>query len=160
MKLITGFLFIILVTTFTAYGQTIEQQYMEKLKFIVGDWVGVSAAYEEGKIKVQVPAYEKISYQLDKSIITIDLKSESLQLHTVIYYDAKDKTYYYNSYYQTGAGRYKATLSTDNKFIVNASPTKRFIFHAPTPDTFQEYGEKLVDGKWIKYFEDNFTRIE
>ena len=149
----------ILFTITIASGQTVQQQQMKKLDFLIGDWVGVSVMYEDGTIAKQVPAYEKISYALDKSIITIDLKSESLQLHTVIYYDETDKTYYYNSYYKTGAGRYKAAL-LENKFVVTASPTKRFIFHRTPEGNFQEYGEKLINDEWVKYFEDNFTRVE
>ena len=159
MKAISISLLILFFTIPIASGQTIQQQQMKKLDFLKGDWVGVSAVYEDGAIAKQVPAYEKISYALDKSIITIDLKSESLQLHTVIYYDETDKTYYYNSYYKTGAGRYKAAL-LDNKFVVSASPIKRFIFHRTPEGNFQEYGEKLIHGEWVKYFEDNFKRVE
>ena len=159
MKAISISLLILFFTIPNVSGQTVQQQQMKKLDFLIGDWVGVSVMYEDGAIAKQVPAYEKISYELDKSIITIDLKSESLQLHTVIYYDETDKTYYYNSYYKTGAGRYKAAL-LENKFVVTASPTKRFIFHRTPEGNFQEYGEKLINDEWVKYFEDNFKRVE
>lgn len=158
MKAIGISILIIFLTIPIASGQTIQQQQMARLDFLIGDWVGVAAVYEDGAIAKQVPAYEKISYALNKSIITIDLKSESLQLHTVIYYDETNQTYYYNSYSKKGAGRYMAAL-VENKFIVTASPTKRFIFHRTPEGNFQEYGEKLVNEKWVKYFEDNFKSM-
>ena len=109
-------------------------------------------------MKKQVPAFEKISYKLDQNIITIDLQSESLQLHTIIYYNEKAEKYYYHPYYKTGTARYEAMFK-DNKFIVTPNDTKRFIFHLTKEGKFQEYGEKLENCKWIKYFEDNFMKM-
>lgn len=128
---------------------------MQKLDFLIGEWIGISKSYKEGKVTNQVSAFEKIQYGLDKNIITIDLNSESLQLHTVIYYDEKDKTYYYNPFYKTGAAKYKAHF-IDGKLVVTPSKTKRFIFTQDNNGNFIEYGEQLIDGKWQKYFEDIF----
>jgi hypothetical protein len=139
----------------TLIGQSIQQQEMQKLSHFVGDWVGVSKAFENGKVIREIPAYEKISYKVDKHILTIDLYSESLKLHTVIYFDEKSNTYYYNPYYKTGASRYPAKL-VDGKLIVTPSKTKRFIFEIIEDGKFREYGENLIDDKWVKYFEDVF----
>ena len=48
---------------------------MEKLNFMIGEWVGISTTYQNDTIAKQVPAFEKISYRLDKNLITIDLQS-------------------------------------------------------------------------------------
>lgn len=150
--------FIILVMLSTlSFGQTIRQEKMNNLKFLVGDWVGISTSYEDGKVKNQVSASENIKYGLDGNIITIDLHSEALQLHTVIYYDEKAQTYYYNPFYKNGAAKYKAEF-LDNKLIVKPSETRRFVFTLDKAGNFNEYGENLVDGKWIKYFEDIFEK--
>ena len=130
---------------------------MEQLKFMVGDWVGISNSYKKDSIVSKVPAYQKKSYKLNKNIITIDLLSETLQLHTVIYYDDKADQYFYNSYYKGGTGKYTGEFK-DNKFIVSPNKVKRFIFHSPSKGVFQEYGEKYENGKWVKYFEDNFKK--
>ncbi len=148
---------IILFAVNSAVGQTSSQEQMEKLNFMIGEWIGVSTTYQNDTITKQVSAVEKISYKLNKNLITIDLQSEILQLHTVIYYDEKDEKYYYNSYYETGTGKYAAEYK-DGKFIVWPSKSKRFIFHLTSEGNFQEYGEKLENGEWIKYFEDNFKK--
>lgn len=163
MKYITSFAklrnYFCLVAVFFALNsilaQTVRQEKMEKLNFMVGDWVGISSTYQNDTLVKQVPAHQNISFKLSKNIITIDLQSETLQLHTVIYYDEKEGTYYYNPYYEGGAGRYVAEFK-DGKFIVSPNKNKRFIFHLMSPGNFQEYGEKFENGKWVKYFEDNF----
>ena len=138
-----------------AIGQTTKEEAMDKLSFMIGDWVGISAVYENGEISKQVPAFQKISYDLNKSIVVIELHSESLLLHTIIYYDEKDQTYYYNPFSKNGVRKLPAAYK-DGQFIVSSSETNRFVFGRPSEHTFREYGEKLVDGKWEKYFEDNF----
>lgn len=137
------------------FGQTVATEKMKALSFMVGDWQGISTSYENDTISNQVSAAESISFKLDKNIITIDLKSETLQLHTVIYYDEKKGTYFYNPFYIGGTGKFPAQF-TDGQLIVSPSDTKRFVFELTAEGKFHEYGEKLVDGKWIKYFEDIF----
>jgi len=139
-------------------GQSSGQENMEKLDFMIGEWVGISTTYQNDTIEKQAPAFQKISYKLNKSIITIDLQSEILQLHTVIYYDSIDGTYYYNPYYKGGKGEYAAEYK-DGKLIVWPNKNKRFIFHLTPEGNFQEYGEKLENGEWVKYFEDNFQKF-
>lgn len=138
-----------------SYSQTLRQKKMSNLKFLVGEWIGTSMSYKDGKMTNKVSAFEKIEYDLDGNIIKIDLNSEALQLHTIIYYSENDSTYYYNPFYKTGAAKYKAEFK-DGKFIVNPSETKRFIFTLNKEGNFTEYGETLVNGKWVKYFEDIF----
>ena len=150
-------LVIILFAVDSAVGQSTGQEKMEQLNFMIGDWVGISTTYQNDTIVQQVPAHEKISYKLDKNLITIDLQSETLKLHTVIYYDDKDAKYYYNSYYKEGTGKYAAEFK-DGKLIVWPNKYKRFVFHLTPKGDFQEYGEKFENGKWMKYFEDNFKK--
>lgn len=138
-----------------SFSQTLRQEKMSNLKFLVGEWIGTSMSYKDGKVTNKVSAFEKIEYGLDGNILTIDLNSETLQLHTVIYYDEKDAVYYYNPFYKTGAAKYKAEFK-DNKLIVNPSETKRFVFTLNEEGNFTEYGETLIEGKWVKYFEDIF----
>ncbi|MEM9886412.1 MAG: hypothetical protein AAF849_11000 [Bacteroidota bacterium] len=143
----------------TAIGQSTSQEKMTQLQFMVGDWVGISTTYEDGKVEQQVPAFQKIQYAVDKNIITIDLHSETLQLHTVIYYDEKDEKYYYHPFYKSGAGKFIAEL-VDGKLIVMRNETTRFIFNKTSENGFQEYGERFENGEWRKYFEDNFIDVQ
>ncbi|WP_276391869.1 hypothetical protein [Eudoraea chungangensis] len=141
-----------------SYGQSTFQLEMQKLHFMVGDWVGTASTIENGEIIATVPAFEKISYKLDGSLLTIDLHSEKLQLHTVIYYDEEEQTYFYNPFYKNGSAKYKAKYQ-EGKFIVAPSKTKRFVFSLNEAGEFVEYGETLKNGKWLKYFEDTFKNI-
>ncbi|MFK8060186.1 MAG: hypothetical protein AB8B78_08865 [Polaribacter sp.] len=139
-----------------SYSQTKEKP-MNKLSFMIGNWVGISKTYQNNTIKTEVPAYQKIEYKLNKNIITIDLQSKTLRLHTVIYYDKKDEKYHYNSYYKNGAGKYTGVLK-NGKLVISPTSEKRFIFQLMKNGEFQEHGEKLVNGKWITYFKDIFTK--
>lgn len=150
-------LFLLLCFCHIAIGQNIQEEMMAHLAFMTGEWIGTSSAFnDEGDITKQVSAFQHIQYGLNKSIILIDLNSESLQLHTVIRYDEKEQTYYYHPFSERGARKLPAEFA-DGKLVVNASETKRFIFERTGEKEFREYGEKLVDDKWIKYFEDKFT---
>ncbi len=136
-------------------GQNLKREKMELLSFMIGEWVGTSRGYENGVVTREGPAYENIKYDLDQNILVIELNTESLQLHTIIYYDEKDEKYYYYPFSKNGVSRYPAEFK-EGQLIVRSNDKTRYIFR-PTPEGgFQEYGEKLIDGKWIKYFEDTF----
>jgi len=156
------FKFITILFTFfistSMNAQNISQEKMNDLSYMIGDWVGTATTFKNGELDTQIPAFQKIQYRLDKSIITIDLHSESLQLHTVIYYDEKDETYYYHPYYKTGRSESPAKF-VDGKLIVSPSETKRYIFQK-TNEGFREHGEELINGEWVKFFEDNFQNIK
>ncbi len=153
------FLSIFLFLFISAFGQTIKQEKMEQLSYMTGAWIGTSKVYEDGVVTKEVPTYENIAYELDKNILIIDLKSESLQLHTIIYYDEKEQTFYYHPFSKNGARKLPAEFK-DGQLVVQASETKRFIFTKSAAGGFKEYGEKLIGGKWEIYFEDVFRKVE
>jgi len=157
MSFRTFLLVIILISSQSLFSQNTKQEQMAKLEFMIGNWVGVSKGFEEGKVVREEPAYEKIAYKVDQHIITIDLHSESLKLHTVLYFDENENHFFYHPFYKNGAGKYKAYLE-NGVLVVKPTSQKRFIFRPTEDGGFQEYGEELVNGKWVKYFEDTFTR--
>jgi hypothetical protein len=132
---------------------------MEQLHFLIGEWVGTSKIYENGVVTRQGAAYENIAYDLDKSILVIELNTEFLQLHTIILYDEKDQKYYYHRFSKDGAARYPAEYK-DGQLIVWKDEKTRFFFGSTPDGGFREYGEKLVNGKWIKTFEDTFVNTQ
>ncbi|WP_435622466.1 hypothetical protein [Flagellimonas sp.] len=132
---------------------------MQLLNFMIGEWIGTSKIYENGVVTQEGSAYEKISYDLDKNILVIELNTEMLQLHTIIYYDEKDSTYYYYPFSKRGVNRYPAEFK-NGQLIVNSNDTRRFIFRSTSDGGFQEYGEQFIDGKWTKYFEDTFINSQ
>ncbi|MGD1843954.1 MAG: hypothetical protein ACFB10_01000 [Salibacteraceae bacterium] len=140
-------------------AQSVKQEKMQNLSYLIGEWVGTSTTYKDGKVDQQVPAFEKISYDLNQSILVIELNSATLQLHTIIHYHEKDGTYYYYAFSQNGGGRLPASF-VDGHLVVQASETRRYIFEATQDGGFREYGEKLIDGQWVKYFEDVFANTQ
>ena len=140
-------------------AQNLTQEKMEQLNFMIGEWVGTSKVYENGMVARQGSAYEKISYDLDKSILVIELNTEFLQLHTIIYYDEKDQKYYYYRFSKGGVARYPAEYK-DGQLIVWRDEKTRFIFSRTAERGFQEYGEQLVNGEWTKIFEDTFKNTQ
>jgi hypothetical protein len=132
---------------------------MEQLSFLVGEWVGTSKIIENGVVTKQCAAYERISYDMDRSILVIELNTELLQLHTIVLYNEEDQTYYYHRFSKDGAARYPAEYK-DGQLIVWRDEKTRFFFGGTPDGGFQEYGEKLIDGEWTRYFEDTFVNTQ
>lgn len=153
------FLVIFLLLSNIVFTQVTAKEEMKKLDFMVGEWIGTTTVIEDGKISKQGSAFQRISYDLSKHIIVIELNSDFLQLHTIINYDEKDQTYYYHPFSKRGTGKYPAELK-EGQLIVSPNETTRYIFGKTGENSFREYGEKLKDGKWVKTFEDNFIDSE
>ncbi|WP_438423713.1 hypothetical protein [Aquimarina macrocephali] len=160
-RIITKYYYLIafLLLTNSVFSQNEKQEKMELLNFMVGEWIGTSKVYEKGMVSKQGSAYQKITYDIDKSILVIELNTELLQLHTIIYYDEKDNKYYYYAFSKRGVSRYPAEYK-NGQLIVWSNEKKRFIFNRTLDGGFREYGEQLVDGKWTKYFEDTFKNSQ
>ena len=152
--------FIVLIFLYNSVvAQNLKQQKMEQLNFMIGEWVGTSKIYENGVVTKQGSASENISYDLDKSILVIDLNTEFLQLHTIIYYDEKDQKYYYYRFSKKGVARYPAEYK-DGQLIVWRDEKTRFFFGRTPEGDFQEYGEQLINNAWTKIFEDTFKNTQ
>lgn len=153
------YLIISLLLITPVFGQNKKQQKMEQLSFMVGEWIGTSKIYKDGVVSKEGTAYQKINYDLSKNLLVIELNTEFLQLHTIIYYDTEDDTYYYYPFSKRGVSKYPA-LYKDKKFIVKSSEKNRFVFGRTKDGGFREYGEKLINGKWTIYFEDVFKNSQ
>ena len=94
-----------------------------------------------------------MQYILDGDLITIDLDSPSLKLHTIIGYKKDEGSYFYQPFTKNRSSQFKGEL-IDNQFVVYFNPERRLIFERTAEGAFHEYGEQLKDGKWEKYFED------
>ena len=136
-----------------------KQEKMEQLSFLVGEWIGTTQVFENGVVVKEGAAFEKISYDLGGSILVIELNTEFLQLRTIVTYDEKDQKYYYHRFSKDGAAVYPAEFK-DGQLVVWRDDKTRFFFGSTPAGDFREYGEKLIDGEWIKYFEDNFKNTQ
>lgn len=151
--------FCLLLLSNVLVGQSLKEEGMKQLHFLVGEWVGTSKIYENGVLSKEGAAYEHISYDLEKNILVIELNTEFLQLHTVILYDEKDQKYYYHRFSKDGAAVYPAEFK-EGQLIVWKDENTRFFFGSTPEGGFREYGEQLVNGKWVKTFEDTFTNTQ
>lgn len=140
-------------------GQTLKQKKMKQLSFMIGEWIGTSKVFMNGTVSNEGSAYQKVNYDLDKSILVINLNSEFLQLHTIIYYDESEEKYYYYPFSKNGVRRYPAEYKNE-QLIVWKNEKERYIFSQTQEGGFQEYGEQFINGKWVKYFEDSFKNTQ
>ena len=140
-------------------AQSMKQEKMDHLNYLVGEWVGTTTIYKNGKVSQTGAAYEKISYDLGGSILVIQLNTEFLQLRTIITYHEEDEKYYYHRFSKDGAAIYPAEY-VDGQLVVWRDDQTRFIFRSTPEGGFQEYGEQWKGGEWIKTFEDNFINTQ
>lgn len=145
------------LTSGTLLAQNVDK--MEDLTPFLGHWIGTSTGFKDSKITRSEPAFEKIVMGLDGNTLEIDLYSESLRLHTIIYYSAEEYIYKYNPFYKSGSASYPAIFE-NGKLVVTPTPEKRFIFEIMPDGRFREYGEQKRNGVWEKYFEDIFKRVD
>ncbi len=139
-------------------AQNTEINKMDQLSFLVGEWIGTSKIYENGVVVKEGAAYEKISFDLNNTILVITLNTEFLKLRTIVTYDQTDQKYYYHRFSKDGFARYPAEY-IDGKLVVWRDEKTRFFFTKTVDGNFQEYGEQLIDGKWIRSFEDTFKNV-
>ena len=155
------FIFIIFISFFfythQILSQSVEQKAMAKLSFLIGDWKGTGTGYpKENNEPYNV--LSKVSYDLNGELLVLRHRSKRdgktlLALHTIMYYNKENGFYYYNAYRRSGARPFKCQLN-DGKFVCEINGDYRLTFQRTENGEFNEFGERLVDGKWIKNFED------
>ncbi len=138
-------------------AQTEEQKAMAKLSFLIGDWKGEGTSYpKEENEPYQV--LSKVRYDLDGELLVLRHRSTRnnstiLALHTIMYYNKEDGFYYYNAYRRSGARPFQYQLK-DDQFICEINGNYRLTFQKTENGEFNEFGQRLIDGKWVKNFED------
>ncbi|CAM1345529.1 hypothetical protein [Tenacibaculum amylolyticum] len=130
-----------------------EKEALQKLSFMIGNWQGTSTSFSNNTQK-SVSVSENVRYILNGNLITLDVKSPWIELHTIISFNKKEQSYYYHPFSKTGVkAGYKGTYK-DGVFRVYFNPGRRLTFTQTTKGEFHEYGEQLKNGVWEKYFED------
>ncbi len=151
--LILFFIFTISIS----FAQNTEQKAMAKLSFLIGDWKGTGSGYPKNESK-PYDVLSKVRYDLNGELLVLKHRSfrgdtPVLSLHTIMYYNKDDMHYYYNSYTKSGTRPFKCQL-LEQQFICKRGEDYRLTFQKTKNGEFNEYGERLVGGKWIKNFED------
>lgn len=129
-----------------------SQQKMKDLSFLIGEWVGTYTYYEDGKITEQAPSFNRARYDVKKNIIIIDSNSKTSRIHTVIYYDEKEETFYYQ-YFTSDANRKLPAELKNEQLVISANEKLRFII-GKIDDWHGEVAERFEDGKWVRIYED------
>lgn len=159
MKRNTHYLLILILglNAQTLFAQSEEKKAMAKLSFMVGDWKGEGKSFStNGETISQVK--EQVRYDLDGEILVLRVRNSrdgetTLKLHTIIYYNKEDGYYYYNAFRKSGARPFKGKVE-NGKFVCSINGNYRLTFQKTEEGAFNEYGERLIDGKWVKNFED------
>ena len=136
-----------------SYAQETERAAMAKLSFLIGDWAGEGKLYKDDGTTETYGVRESVEYELSGDILVIRVNADNLQLHTVVYYSVVEGLYYYSRYTKEGGKKFPSKYEY-GKFKVWFSDERRLTFELTEEGYFHEYGEKLVDEKWVKYFED------
>ena len=139
------------------YSQTEEQKAMAKLSFLIGDWKGTGTSYPLDNNE-PYNVLSSVRYDLNGELLVLRHRSKRdgdtlLALHTIMYYNKKDGFYYYNAYRGSGARPFKCQLN-NNEFICEINGDYRLTFKRTENGEFNEFGQRLVDGEWVKNFED------
>ncbi|AXT20708.1 hypothetical protein D7030_11960 [Flavobacteriaceae bacterium AU392] len=155
--IITTFITCLFLSSSISFAQSAEQKAMKKLSFMIGDWKGSGTSYPKEK-NTPYNVMSTVQYDLDGELIVLRHRSirnnkTILALHTLIYYNKEDGFYYYNAYRRSGARPFKCKLN-DEKLICEINGNYRLTFQQTKKGEFNEFGQRLTDGKWIKNFED------
>lgn len=153
--------FFLIIVTIESYSQNSEKEALNKLSFMVGNWKGKSISYDTKlKKSKEVAVQENVQYIMDGNLITLDVKSPWIALHTIISYNVKDKKYYYYPFSKTGNKKgYEGVIKNGN-LVVYFNKKRRLTFTKTSKGEFHEYGEKLEKGTWVKYFEDILKTVK
>jgi len=138
-------------------AQTKEQKAMAKLSFMIGDWKGSGTSFPTEQ-NAPYDVLTKVRYDLDGALLVLKHRSMRgnkpvLSLHTVIYYNKEDQHYYYNAYRDTGARPFKCTVEA-TQLVCEINGNYRLTFQRTADGKFNELGEHLKSGVWVKNFED------
>ncbi|MFY0602858.1 MAG: hypothetical protein JXQ93_02840 [Flavobacteriaceae bacterium] len=156
-RIITILLLSFLTHSSLSFAQSAEQKAMKKLSFMIGNWKGSGTSYPKEKNK-PYDVISSVKYDLDGELLVLRHRSKRgaktvLALHTLIYFNKEDGFYYYNAYRSSGTRPFKCKIN-NRKFICEINGNYRLTFQLTSKGEFNEFGQRLKDGKWIKNFED------
>jgi len=137
------------------------QTAMSKLEFLVGDWAGPGTSYGDDGTETAYFDTELVRFDLARNLLLINAHgknpdgSTSHSLHTVIYYDVKTQAYIYTPYSGKSQPRsFNCKLNDIPQLICfTEDETYRLTFQRLADGHWNEFGERLDDGRWSKNFE-------
>jgi len=140
---------------------TETQTAISKLEFLVGNWGGPGISYGADGTETRYHDTEFVRFDLDRHLLLINARGENsdgettYSLHTVIHYDAEVKSYVYTPYSGKRPPRsFDCTLNDTPQFIcLTQDQSYRLTFQRLPDGRWNEFGERLNGGAWVKNFE-------
>jgi|GEM_PF-679428 len=143
---------------------TPEQKAISALEFLTGNWTGPGISYNEASETTEYIDTELVSFELDRRLLLIKASGEIegkpyYQLHTIVYYDIKEEHYVYTPYTGRRPGSYHCNLKAKMFVCLNQEKSYRLSFQRLEDGRWNEFGESLKEGKWLKSFETKLSRM-
>lgn len=131
---------------------------ISKLDFLVGNWAGLGISYSADGTQTSYHDTEHVRFDLDKNLLLINARGEKpdgemiYSLHTVIFYNSQSQKYIYTPF--TGKNKvitFECTLNDLPQLIcLTQNQDYRLTFQRLDDGGWNEYGEVLKDGEWVK----------
>ena len=145
----------------TPAAMTETQAAISKLDFLVGNWAGPGTSYGADGTQTQYHDTEFVRFDLDKNLLLINARGEgpdgatTYSLHTVIHYNTETQKYIYTPYSGKRTPRsFDCTLNDRAQFIcLIPDQSYRLTFQRLPDGRWNEFGERLIEGAWVKNFE-------
>ena len=142
-------------------AMTETQAAISKLDFLVGNWAGPGTSYRADGMQTQYHDTEFVRFDLNGNLLLINARGEDAQgqttysLHTVIHFNMETQKYIYTPYSGTRQPRsFDCTLNDKAQFIcLIPDKSYRLTFQRLDDGRWNEFGERLRDGEWVKNFE-------
>ena len=141
---------------------SVQQTEMAKLDFLVGHWAGEGKSYDGDGESSTYYDTEDVWFDVQGGVLVIQARGfkegeQFYGIHTLIYYDEEAKHYWYNPYTDKGARRFACELKDKQFVCFTEDKSFRLTFRRTSTGQWNEFGERLVNGQWIKTFE---TRLD
>jgi len=170
-KIIISLLLLYSFAICAKYANEENQEKMQALKFLIGDWQGTGWMFLANKQKMTFIQTEKIEWKLDKTIILIEGKGLSQDSNDIIHHalavvtwiDTK-QLYQFSSNLADGRGGvFEAKTNQNGDFIwwtTSTNGTRRFTIKINEKGEWFEIGEFSKDGeKWFQFFEMTLKKL-
>lgn len=169
MKKITFLILILFEVVFCTQAQNYEtdsivQEEVLKLNFLIGEWKGTGWIIGQDMIKRAFDQTENVQFKLDSTALLIEGKGVSngkivQEALAIITYQGESNQYDFQSFLPSGQkGTYKSEL-TDGVLYWYPTNFIRYIIRVSEQGQWYEVGEINKVGNWYQFFEMTLDKV-
>lgn len=169
MKKIAFLTLILFEVIFCAQAQNYEtdsivQEEVLKLNFLIGEWKGSGWIIGQDMIKRTFDQTETVQFKLDSTAVLIEGKGVTngkkvQEAMAIITYQGESNQYDFQSFLPSGQkGNYKSEL-TDGAFYWYPTNFIRYIIRVNEQGQWYEIGEINKVGNWYQFFEMTLDKV-